>query len=428
MDYAKTLNDLRARKAQLLKDAEALMNEGKYDEVTAKQDEAEKISNQITVVERQAALSAEAAELEAEAKPAAAAKNPADEVRPFRNLGEQLKAVYDVATTHKHDSRLERINDAVLGSNEGTGADGGFAVQTDFASAIMESAVEESELLRRVDRYTVGASSNSAKWLRVDESDVSAAVFGGIQMYWASEGATVAATKPSFMEMKLDLEKMMGFAYVTEELLEDAPFMSGLIQRGFSLAADRLMTKAILTGDGAGKPLGILNSGALITVAKESGQTAGTLTGANINKMWHRHITRWRRNAVWVMHPDLEEQLPGLSIKSNDGSAEKFLWNPEDGLREIDYQRILGRPVLFEDFCSAVGTKGDIFLLDPFQYILLTKGTARMGWSVHVQWLTDQQCFRIVWRCNGAPKYNKPVTLNNSSNTRSSFVTLAARA
>ena len=60
MDYAKTLNDLRAQKAQLLKDAEALMNEGKYDEVTAKQDEAEKISNQISVVERQAPLSAEA--------------------------------------------------------------------------------------------------------------------------------------------------------------------------------------------------------------------------------------------------------------------------------------------------------------------------------------------------------------------------------
>ena len=93
MDYAKTLNDLRAQKAQLLKDAEALMNEGKYDEVTAKQDEAEKISNQISVVERQATLSAEAAELEAESKPAAPTQNPADEVRPFRNLGEQLKAV-----------------------------------------------------------------------------------------------------------------------------------------------------------------------------------------------------------------------------------------------------------------------------------------------------------------------------------------------
>lgn len=428
MDYAKTLNDLRAQKAQLLKDAEALMNEGKYDEVTAKQDEAEKISNQISVVERQAALSAEAAELEAESKPAAPAKNPADEVRPFRNFGEQLKAIHDAATTLKQDNRLARINDAVLGGNEGTGADGGFAVQTDFAGAIMESAVSESELLRRIDRYTVGANSNSAKWLSVNETDVSSSVFGGIQMYWASEGATVAATKPAFREMKLELDKMMGFGYVTEELLEDAPFMSGLFQRGFALAADRVLTKAVIDGDGAGKPLGILNGSALITVAKESGQTAGTLTGANVNKMWHRHHARFRRNSVWVMHPDLEEQLPGLSIKSNDGSAEKFLWNPEGGFRDLDYQRILTRPVIFEDYCSAIGSKGDILLIDPSQYILLTKGTARMGWSIHVQWLTDQQCFRMVFRCGGAPKQNAPITLANSSNTRSAFVTLAARA
>ena len=164
MDYAKTLNDLRARKAQLLKDAEALMNEGKYDEVTAKHDEAEKLAANIAVVERQAALSSGAVEPEA----APAVKKPADEVKPFRNLGEQLQAIHAVATTHKSDSRLDRINDAVLGGNEGTGADGGFAVQTDFASAIMDSAVEESELLRRVDRYTVGASSNSAKWFRVN--------------------------------------------------------------------------------------------------------------------------------------------------------------------------------------------------------------------------------------------------------------------
>ena len=43
MDYAKVLNDLRSQKAQLLKDAEALINEGKYDEVSARHAEAEKI-------------------------------------------------------------------------------------------------------------------------------------------------------------------------------------------------------------------------------------------------------------------------------------------------------------------------------------------------------------------------------------------------
>ena len=198
-------------------------------------------------------------------------------------------------------------------------------------------------------------------------------------------------------------------------------------ERGFALAVDRLLTEAVISGDGVGKPLGVLSSDALITVAKESGQAASSLLGANIVKMWSRLLTRQRKNAVWVMHPDLEVELPGLSITSR-GSAEKFLWDPEGGLAGLDYQRILNRPVIFDDNCAALGSKGDILLIDPQQYILLKKGTAKTGWSIHVQWLTDQSCFRIVYRVSGAPKVNSPVTLKNSSSTRSAFVTLAARA
>jgi hypothetical protein len=66
-------------------------------------------------------------------------------------------------------------------------------------------------------------------------------------------------------------------------------------------------------------------------------------------------------------------------------------------------------------------------LVDPFQYILLCKGTARQDWSIHVEFLTDQQCFRMVFRCNGTPKVNKTTLLKNSTKPRSPFVTLAAR-
>ena len=65
---------------------------------------------------------------------------------------------------------------------------------------------------------------------------------------------------------------------------------------------------------------------------------------------------------------------------------------------------------------------------DPKEYMLLRKGTAKQDWSIHVEFLTDQQCFRFVFRCNGAPKINSPMTIKNSSKTRSPFVTLAARA
>ena len=89
---------------------------------------------------------------------------------------------------------------------------------------------------------------------------------------------------------------------------------------------------------------------------------------------------------------------------------------------------MLNKPVLFEDSCAALGAQGDVLLVDPFQYILLAKGSAKQDWSIHVEFLTDQNCFRMVFRCNGKPKANGPVKLKNSTKTRSPFVTLAARA
>ena len=47
---------------------------------------------------------------------------------------------------------------------------------------------------------------------------------------------------------------------------------------------------------------------------------------------------------------------------------------------------------------------------------------------MHVEFLTDQMCFRMILRVNGAPMVNKPLKIKNSTLTRSPFVTLAKRA
>lgn len=429
MDYMEKITELRAQKSQLAADAEKLVGEGKFDEVDAKSAEMEKINANIARLEKLHAA-------------AAGRSEPIDgydgvlhdggkvedkgTVKPFASLGEQLQAIYDVAKGKARDTRLDKVNAAALGTNGGNGPDGGFLLQTDFAGQILESAVQGSPLLNRLDRYTCSSAANAMRWLYADETDVSKSVFGGIQMYWASEAATVAASKPQFREVKLDLEKMMGFAYCTDEMTQDAAFMSGFFGNAFALAAERLLIDSVVSGDGVGKPLGILNSGALITVAKETSQAAGTFTGDNAIKMQARSMPRGRERLVWVMHPDMEEQLPYLAIKSGD--AAKFLWNPEGGLGGFDTQRVLNKPVIFEDSCSALGKAGDVLLIDPLQYILLTKGTAKQDWSVHIEFLTAQNCFRMIFRCNGAPKVNTPLTIRNSTKTRSPFIGLADRA
>lgn len=432
MDFMEKIAELRAQKSQLKDQSEQLVKDGKLDELTPITDQMIKINDQIDAL----AASYQAANRNADpiggddgvlkdgkhSDPKDEAKN----IHVFNSLGEQLQAIVKRTKGGPEDKRLNRINDEVKGVGTGAGADGAFAIQPDFAQGIMESAVQNSPLLQRLDRYTCSNAANSIRFLRADETDVSSSVFGGIQMYWASEGSTVAASRPNFREVRMDLEKMMGFMYATDEMLADVAFMTGLATSGFSLAADKLLTADVISGDGVGKPLGILNSGALISVAKETDQAAATFLGANAIKMQARAMPRNRERLVWIMHPDVEEQLPYLAISS--GSAAKFLWNPEGGLGNFDTQRVLNKPVIFDDNCKALGSAGDILLVDPYQYLLLMKGTAKQDWSIHVEFLTDQQCFRMVFRCNGAPKTDSALTIKNSNKTRSPFVTLAARA
>ncbi len=320
MDYMEKITELRAQKKGLKDQADTLVTEGKFEEASALADQMEAINKQIAGLEALANASREGSEPvydgvlhDGAGKPRDGGK---DAPKPFASLGEQLKAICDFRKNHIEDKRLQQVNNAALGANEGTGADGGFLIQTDFAGQILESAVRQSALLNRLDRYTCSSAANAMRWLSVDETDVSKSVFGGVQMYWASEAGTVAASKPSFREMKMDLEKMMGFAYATDEMLTDAAFMTGFFGNAFTLAADRLLTEGVITGDGVGKPLGLLHSKALVTVDKETSQGAGTFTGANAIKMQARAMPRNRDRLVWLMHPDVEEQLPYLAIQS----------------------------------------------------------------------------------------------------------------
>ena len=420
MDFSKVLNDLRRQKSEKLARANQLLEEGNVSEAAALDAELDALCAQISTTENLMRRSQE----EAEPLPSddgGETRDNGGSVRPFNSLGEQLQAIVIAGRGKGVDKRLRQVNNAVMGSNEGSDPDGGYAIQEDFAGSILETAVSTGDILSRVDSYTVGANSNAARWLMVDETDVSASVFGGVQMYWASEGATVAASRPKFKEMKLDLEKMMGFAYATDELLQDAAFMTGFFGTAFTVATNRLLEDGIIAGDGEGKMTGIMKSGGLIAVDAESGQAAGTLNAQNILKMWSRALVSGRKNMVWLMHPDLEDQLPQLML------GDKLIWMPEGGISGAQYQTILGRPVLFNDNCMPIGTKGDVLLADLKQYMLLKKGTAKQDWSMHVEFLTDQHCFRMVLRCNGTPKVTAPVTLKNSTRTRSPYVTLAAR-
>jgi HK97 family phage major capsid protein len=349
----------------------------------------------------------------------------------FSNLGEQLVAVRNQALTGGVDERLSQVNAEAraLGNNESVGAEFGFTVQNDFTVGMFESAAEEGDLLSLVDTYEVGANSDSARWIDIDESDISTTVFGGVQMYWAAESKTVEKSKPETRETKIDLQKLMGFAYATEETLQDSNFASQLYNRAFGLAINRQLSGDIVAANGVGKPLGILKSPALLEVAKETAggaQAADTVVYQNFVHMWGRLLPRLRRNAIWLMHPDVEEILPLMNFPIGQNGVPVFL--PAGGISGSPFSTLYGRPIMPTDHCSALGDKGDVILTDPKEYVLITKGGVQAASSIHVAFLTAENCFRFIMRANGAPKRRSQITIKNSANKRSAYVTLAARA
>ncbi len=347
--------------------------------------------------------------------------------RGFRNLGEQLAAIHMAAVRpDRIDKRLLSIqeNRAATGMNQAVDSEGGYALQTEFAGALFESAVSAGQLASLVDTHDIGAGFDGAQWLEVDEDNVSETVFGGVQVYWAAEADSVTNTKPKLRERELKLRKLMGMAYATGEMVQDSTWITSLFTKAFTLAISRKLDEGIISGEGAAGLKGILKGNGLISVAKVSGQGADTVKYKNLVAMWNRIINQ--DTAVWLMHPDVLEELFFMEFPVGTGGVPVFL--PPGGASAAPYHQLFNRPILRTDKCSALGDVGDVILTDPKEYMLLKKGGIQADTSIHVRFANDEQAFRFIFKTNGQPKRNSALTIDNSSKTRSPYVALAARA
>lgn len=345
---------------------------------------------------------------------------PSKDEKRFANFGEQLLAAYRAAAPGgRIDERL--TTRSASGLNETNPSDGGFLVQEDFVKELLKRTYETGILASKVKKIPISTNANGLKINAVDEdSRANGSRWGGVQTYWESEADELTGSKPKFKQMELSLKKLTGLCYATDELLQDASALESVIRQAFAEEFGFKIDDAILTGSGAGEPLGILNSGALVTVAKETNQT-DKITVENLIKMWNRLWSRSRANAVWYINQELEPYLYTLKI------GDKPVYIPAGGLSEKPYGTLFGRPVVPLEQCSAAGEVGDIILADIGQYLLIDKGGVKAASSIHVRFLYDENVFRFIYRVDGQPIWNKTLTPYKGSATVSPFVTLAKR-
>lgn len=369
---------------------------------------------------------------------------PKKEERRFGSLGEQMLAVAKAASPNSRpDDRLigvagnGTIMAAPTGLNEAIGADGGFLVQQEFVGELMRNVYEGGEVLSRVRRITVGPNSNGIVMNGVDEtSRANGSRAGGILTYWTPEAGLKTASQPKFKQVKMELEKLTGLCYATDELLQDSVALEAWLRDAFQEEMIFRIEDAIINGTGAGMPLGILNSGAVVLAPKSSGsQPAATIDAANILAMWSRLPARSRRNAVWLVNVDTEPQLGTLytpvknvaGTENVGGIASVGVTYIPPGVNGNAFGTLQGRPVIPIEQASTLGTAGDILLVDLSQYLAIDKGGMQTAVSIHVRFIYDETCFRFVYRFNGMPLWRTAVTPYKGTNTQSPFVALTTR-
>jgi len=245
---------------------------------------------------------------------------------------------------------------------------------------------------------------------------------GGIQANWEAEAAAITQTKPALQEINIRLNKLAVLVPVSDELMEDAPAMSVLVSKLASEAIDFKISDAIANGNGAGQPLGFRNSAVMISQAKVSGQSADTLVAGNVTAMASRLPVRSRTNAIWLIHPDAEQQLPLMTI------GDQPVYLPPGGLRDSPFGRLLGLPVIPHQVCQTLGDEGDLMLVDLSMYLTAVKaGGLRAETSIHLWFDQDLTAFRFIVRIAGQPWWSEVTTAANGSFTQSPFISLAER-
>jgi len=242
----------------------------------------------------------------------------------------------------------------------------------------------------------------------------------GVQAAWRTEGTQMLTSRTGLKPWEVKLNELYAFVLADEDTLADAPRLQALLTTESAAAIRWKAADGYMRGDGVEKLQGWMNSGALITVAKEAAQAADTITAPNVAKMYARMINPMQ--AAWLANSDTLPQL--MALKNEAGQP---VWFPN--FQVAPGGTLLGRPVLFTEHANTVGDLGDLQFVNPKGYRAFKKQNGvTFADSIHLFFDYNLRAFRWIFRIGGQPVLGAPATMPNSTNTKSHFVGLAARA
>lgn len=321
------------------------------------------------------------------------------------------------AASNVTDQRLINARAAATSfANESTAEQGGWAMPPEWSKSIVDPVAGQASLLGRMNPIQ---SSSSTFIVPVDET----APWGstGVQAAQTAEGSASTVSNLVLQNRTVTLYKATAMVNVSEELASDNPAAVEFVTRSMAGRLNAVVEKWLVNGTGVGQPYGILKAPALVSVDKDSGQTADTITKDNVAKMIGRLIPGSEAGAFLLCSPSARIGIHSLLLAAggNNGSDLQRGFGPT----------CLGYPVLTSVECPAIGDAGDCTAVAPAGFLTLVKGGINSMATPYFYFDQGLTTLRAYIRIGQVPLLSAAVAPRvDTATTLSHCVTTAARS
>lgn len=271
--------------------------------------------------------------------------------RPERNTEEKTGRATDVYKSAFWGAMRNKKNTDVQNSLQiGSDSEGGFLVPDEYEGQLIQ-ALQEANMLRNM--CNVITTSYGDRKIPVVASNGSAA--------WMDEESAFTESDEGFTQVTLSAYKLGTMLKVSDELLNDSYFdLEAYIAAEFARRIGAAEEEAFLTGNGTGKPTGLLNA----TGGASLGVTAASATAITLDEvvdLYHSLKSAYRKNASFLVNDATVKAIRKLK----DGQGQ-YLWTPSVIAGTPD--TILNRPVITSQYMPVAAAGEKTVLFGDFKY------------------------------------------------------------
>ena len=301
------------------------------------------LGREIERLERQAAIDRELSQ--PVGKPLTARPEPGADQGKTGTATDEYKAAF------WRTMRAKSVPHEVLNALQvGVESEGGYLAPDEYQRTLIE-ALEEQNIFRQL-AHVISTSSGDRK-IPVVASKGTAS--------WIDEEAAYPESDDSFGQVSIGAYKLATMLKVSEELLNDSVFdLPSYIAREFARRIGAAEEEAFFTGNGTGKPTGILNA----TGGAETGVTAASATAITMDEVMDLYYSLrapYRRNAVFIMNDSTIKAI--RKLKNGNGD---YLWQPSLTAGQPD--TLLNRPVYTSSYMPAIAAGNKTILFGDLGY------------------------------------------------------------